>query len=357
VKAFCFRLLALMMSVLLVPAAVLGAEAVPAKQLFGKQNLPSKQPTQSLGFYAKGCLAGGIAIPVDGPAWQVIHLSRNRRWGNPAMIALIERLARESKAEDGWNGLMIGDISQPRGGPMLSGHASHQIGLDADIWLTPMPSHTMGYDEREGIPEASVLRKDMMTVDPRKWTKAHERLIVRAASYPEVERVFMHPGIKKKMCDTLEGRDRALLSKMRPIWGHHYHFHIRMKCPAGSVNCEDQVDPGPDSGCGKQLTEWLNRVKPRPVVKPTKPTKVVKPKYLMLSALPNACKVVLNAAPVPSMAEAEFNSGNTPVQVPVTAYATEDPVAKVIAVNGYDFSVFIPPMGSVPQPLVRPAMQ
>ncbi|UVC11731.1 penicillin-insensitive murein endopeptidase [Rhizobium sp. TH2] len=344
------------MSVLAVPAAVLAADAVPAKQLFGKQNLPSKQPTQSLGFYAKGCLAGGIAIPVDGPAWQVIHLSRNRRWGNPDMIALVERLARESRAEDGWNGLMIGDISQPRGGPMLSGHASHQIGLDADIWLTPMPSHTMSYDEREVVPEASVLRRDMMTVDSRKWSKAHERLIVRAASYPRVERVFMHPAIKKKMCDTLKGGDRALLSKMRPIYGHHYHFHIRMKCPAGSVNCEDQVDPGPDSGCGKQVTEWLNRVKPRPVAKPTKPTKIVKPKHLMMSALPNACALVLNAASVRSMAEAEFSGGSNPVQVPVTAYAAEDPVAKVIAASD-DFSVFIPPMGSIPQPLVRPATQ
>ena len=32
----------------------------------------------------------------------------------------------------GWQGLYIGDISQPRGGPMTSGHSSHQIGLDAD---------------------------------------------------------------------------------------------------------------------------------------------------------------------------------------------------------------------------------
>jgi hypothetical protein len=38
----------------------------------------------------------------------------------------------------GWGkGLYIGDISQPRGGPMTSGHASHQIGLDADIWMLP----------------------------------------------------------------------------------------------------------------------------------------------------------------------------------------------------------------------------
>lgn len=359
VKAFLFRLMALSLAIA-AAAPGFAQEAVPAKQLFGKHNLPSKQPTQSLGFYAKGCLAGGIAIPVDGPAWQVIHLSRNRRWGNPQMIALVERLARESKAEDGWNGLMIGDISQPRGGPMLSGHASHQIGLDADIWLTPMPSHTMSYDEREVVPKASVLRSDMLTVDSRKWTKAHERLIVRAASYPQVERVFMHPGIKKKMCDTLKGRDRALLSKMRPIYGHHYHFHIRMKCPAGSVNCEDQVDPGFDSGCGKQVTEWLNRVKPRPPVKPKKNAKVVKPKHLMMSALPDACAVVLRAPSVENMAVAEYRSrsDNTveTAQMPVTAFAAEQPVPAALVTVSEDFSLFIP-QGPVPEPLVRPATQ
>ena len=360
VKAFLFRLVALAVAVATLASPAFAQEAVPAKQLFGKQNLPSRQPTQSLGFYAKGCLAGGIAIPVDGPAWQVIHLSRNRRWGNPEMIALIERLAREAKAEDGWNGLMIGDISQPRGGPMLSGHASHQIGLDADIWLTPMPSHTMSYDEREVVPEASVLRRDMISVDSRKWTKAHERLIVRAASYPRVERVFMHPAIKKKMCDTLKGDDRALLYKMRPIYGHHYHFHIRMKCPAGSVNCEDQVDPGPDSGCGKQLTEWLNRVKPRPVVKSDKPKKAVKPKHLMLSSLPDACAVVLRAPSVDNMAVAEFKGNSDTAirtaQMPVNAFVEEQPVPAALVTASEDFSLFVP-QGPVPEPLVRPATQ
>ena len=359
-KAFGFRLSALVLSVLMTASAAFAQEAVPAKQLFGKITRPSKQRTAPLGFYAKGCLAGGIAIPVDGPAWQVIHLSRNRRWGTPEMIALVERLAREAKAEDGWNGLMVGDISQPRGGPMLSGHASHQIGLDADIWLTPMPSHTMSYDEREVVPQASVLRSDMMRVDERKWTKSHARLIVRAASYPRVERIFVHPGIKKKLCDTLQGSDRNLLSKIRPTYGHHYHFHIRMKCPPGAANCDDQPDPPLDSGCGTPLTEWLDRVRPRPVVKPTKPVKVAKPKHMMLSALPDACAVVLKAPSVDNMAVAEFNSGATTedaAQVPLTAYAAEPPVSAALVAASDDFSLFLPDLRKVPEPLVRPADQ
>lgn len=357
-RAFGFKLSALILSVLMAASAALAQDAVPAKQLFGKLTLPSKQRTAPLGFYAKGCLAGGIAIPVDGPAWQVIHLSRNRRWGTPEMIALVERLAREAKTEDGWNGLMIGDISQPRGGPMLTGHASHQIGLDADIWLTPMPARTMTYEEREVVPQASVLKSSMMQVDNRKWTKSHQRLIVRAARYPQVERVFVHPAIKKKLCDTLEGSDRSVLNKIRPIYGHHYHFHIRMKCPPGSSGCEDQVDPPTDSGCGKPVAEWLDKVKPRPVVKPTKPVKAVKPKHLMLSALPDACAVVLKAPAVANMAVAEYNPGGaiTDTQTPVTAYAAADPVPAVLATADDDYSLFVPALGSVPFPLVRPSM-
>ena len=357
-KAFGFKLSALILSVMMAAPAASAQEAVPAKQLFGKMTLPSKQRTAPLGFYAKGCLAGGVAISADGPAWQVIHPSRNRRWGTPDMIALVQRLAREAKAEDGWNGLMIGDISQPRGGPMLSGHASHQIGLDADIWLTPMPDHRMSYQEREDVAEASVLRKDMMRVDDRKWTKAHQRLIIRAASYPQVERVFVHPAIKKKLCDTVEGRDRSVLNKIRPIYGHHYHFHVRMSCPPGTEGCERQASPPVDSGCGKEVADWLNRVKPRPPVKPRKPVKVVKPKVLMLRALPDACAVVLKAPSVANMAVAEYNPSGiiADPQVAVTAFAAEAPSSTDLVTAADDYTLFIPALGSVPFPLVRPSM-
>ena len=102
-----------------------------AKVLFGSQSLPAAAAAKSYGFYSKGCFSGGVAIATDGPTWQAMRLSRNRRWGHPAMIALIEKLSRDAAEKDGWPGLLLGDISQPRGGPMMTGHASHQIGLDA----------------------------------------------------------------------------------------------------------------------------------------------------------------------------------------------------------------------------------
>src|SRR5262245_48758269 len=108
-------------------AAVLAAAlllAVPeaqsaelAKNLFGAKKLPAATAPKSYGFYSKGCFSGGLAIATDGPNWQAMRLSRNRRWGHPAMINLIEKLSRDAAA-DGWPGLLIGDVSQPPRGPM-----------------------------------------------------------------------------------------------------------------------------------------------------------------------------------------------------------------------------------------------
>lgn len=109
----------------------------PAKELFGAVTEPAPLAARSIGGYAKGCLAGGVSLPTNGPDWQVMRLTRNRNWGSPRLVDYLERLASDARALDGWPGLLIGDMSQPRGGPMLTGHTSHQVGLDADIWLTP----------------------------------------------------------------------------------------------------------------------------------------------------------------------------------------------------------------------------
>uniref|UniRef100_UPI00292DE6E1 penicillin-insensitive murein endopeptidase n=1 Tax=uncultured Cohaesibacter sp. TaxID=1002546 RepID=UPI00292DE6E1 len=145
----------------------------PAKQLFGSKTLPANLQARSLGSYARGCLAGGVAMPVDGPAWQAMRLSRNRIWGHPTLIAFLEKLATDARQYDGWNGLLVGDIAQPRGGPMSSGHASHQIGLDADIWLRPMPEKRFTKQERERVSAISMLKSGTRTVDMSKFTSAH----------------------------------------------------------------------------------------------------------------------------------------------------------------------------------------
>ncbi|MDB5582628.1 MAG: penicillin-insensitive murein endopeptidase, partial [Bradyrhizobium sp.] len=131
-----------------------------AKELFGRKVLPAAMPTHVVGFYAKGCIAGAEGLPINGEAWQVMRLSRNRYWAHPDMVALVKRLAGKARKEAGWPGILVGDMSQPRGGPMITGHASHQVGLDADIWLTPMPNRQLSRNEREEMSAVMMVRAD-----------------------------------------------------------------------------------------------------------------------------------------------------------------------------------------------------
>lgn len=264
---------------------------VPAKELFGAAKVAAPLAARAIGSYAKGCLAGAAPLAVDGPAWQAMRLSRNRNWGHPRLVALIERFAGEVKAHDGWNGLLVGDISQPRGGPMLSGHASHQLGLDADIWLTPMPDRRFTHQEREDLSATSMLA-DKVTIDPKIWTPQHVNIIKRAASYGQVERIFVHPAIKKALCVAV-GTGSSWLRKVRPMWGHHYHFHIRISCPAGSAGCKPQGAPSSDDGCGKELDGWFKRLSAPPPKTPAKPARPKPP--IMLEQLPKDCRIVLNS--------------------------------------------------------------
>src|SRR5882757_4443626 len=220
----------------------------PAKQLFGRKTPAAAMKAQTIGFYSKGCLAGGVALPITGKTWQVMRLSRNRNWGHANLVQLMERLS-EKGAKVGWRGLLVGDMSQPRGGPMLTGHASHQVGLDADIWLTPMPDRELTRAEREEMSATMAVAEDRKDVDPKVWTPAHVALIKAAAEDPQVERIFVNAAIKKALCRD-PGSNHAWMNKVRPYWGHDYHFHVRIKCPADSPECKPQ-DPVPaGDGCG-----------------------------------------------------------------------------------------------------------
>jgi penicillin-insensitive murein DD-endopeptidase len=275
----------------------LAIDTAPAKQLFGAEKLPNNLKSRAIGFYAKGCLAGARPLAVDGPAWQVMRLSRNRNWGHPGLIAMLEKLAVKVKAETQWPGLLVGDLSQPRGGPMLTGHASHQIGLDADVWLNPMPKRTLTAREREDISAVALNNEKFSGVDPKVWTPEHLKVIRLAATMPGVERVLVNPVIKKQLCTEATG-NRSWLAKVRPYWGHNYHMHIRMACPAGSDICKPQNGISGDEECGAPLDAWLKKVRkpdvppPPPKVPPKKPPP---PKPLMLSDLPSECRLVLEA--------------------------------------------------------------
>lgn len=266
-----------------------------AKRHFGGAKSAASGAPRTIGSYAKGCIAGATALPVTGSTWQVMRTSRNRNWGHPELIALLERLAKRAPAEANWPGLLVGDISQPRGGPMLTGHASHQLGLDADVWLTPKPNRRLNEAELENMPATNVVASDWMDVDPDVWTSSHRNLVRLAALEPRVTRIFVNPAIKRAMCKD-PGVDRAWLRKVRPMWGHNYHFHIRIGCPPGDAACIDQDPPGEGDGCGKEVSDWLAQQHrayfgPKPPKDPN--AKPKPPVFAPLSSMPEACQQIV----------------------------------------------------------------
>ncbi len=262
-----------------------------AKQLFGSKPAGSLQSEASHGSYAKGCLAGAVQLPESGPTWQAMRLSRNRNWGHPELIDFVKGLSRKAARLPGWEGLYVGDLSQPRGGPMLTGHRSHQIGLDADIWMLPPKRLNLTAAERENISSIS-LRRSSGAYTNGNWTRQHMDVMKAAAQDPRVARIFVFPGAKVAMCKMEKG-NRAWLRKIRPWWGHHYHFHVRLKCPKGSKGCVNQASPPAGDGC-KDAQTWVNNIlnppPPNPNAPPPKPRR-----ELTMADLPNQCASVLSA--------------------------------------------------------------
>lgn len=206
-----------------------------------------------IGFYSNGCIAGAKALPLDGEGYQAMRTSRNRQYGTAELIQYIEQLAISVKALG--SGLLIGDMGQPRGGPMPYGHASHQMGLDVDIWFWTHPeqnTRSLTFDEREKLPMLTVLNANGL-VDPTKFTKEHYMKLKLASASDQVQRIFVNPAIKVYLCSSLDEKDRGWLHKLRPWPGHDEHFHVRLYCPKDAKDCETQ-DPVPDGdGCAEVM--------------------------------------------------------------------------------------------------------
>lgn len=293
------RTLALIAALLAAGAAVAEPKA---NQLFGAHRTASQQAPSAIGSYARGCAAGLVALPETGPTWQAMRLSRNRNWGHPEMIRFIQDLSVEA-TRHGWRGLYVGDISQPRGGPMTSGHSSHQIGLDADIWMLPAKRLNLSRAEREKISSAIVRTADQRGVT-REWTASHHAIMRAAALDPRVDRIFVAASVKIEMCKTATRADTKWLQKIRPIYGHDAHFHVRLKCPAGSGACETQTPTVAElskggNGCDETLmwwvTDYLNPPKADPKKKKEPKPRERGPRDFTMADLPRQCAAVLNA--------------------------------------------------------------
>ncbi len=280
----------LTVSVALLLAGTVSAEPL-AKELFGAKRVSSQQKPAAFGSYSRGCAAGSVQLPETGPTWQAMRLSRNRNWGHPQAIDYVQDLSRFAAKQPGWNGLYIGDISQPRGGPMTSGHRSHQLGLDIDIWMLPGDNMRLSRNARENISSVSLRRSNGAYVNSN-WTKQHHAVLREAAKDKRVARIFVFPGAKVQMCDDEKG-NKSYLRKIRPWWGHHYHFHVRLKCPRGSNGCVNQDAPPKGDGCAEARQGVKNILNPPPP-DPNAPAPKKRREYVMAD-LPNQCVSVLQS--------------------------------------------------------------
>ncbi|MCF4167463.1 penicillin-insensitive murein endopeptidase [Zavarzinia compransoris] len=246
---------------------------------------PSSGPARAIGGAAAGCIAGAAALPAEGEGFQVLRRWRNRFWGHGDLVAYLKRLGGRQAAA-GFGPLLIGDMSQPRGGPMAFGHRSHQIGIDVDILFTTGP---MSADARESLrAPPSMLAGDGRTVATERFGPAQIAMLRSAAGDPAVARIFVNFHLKKYLCDRLPAAERGWLHKVRPWLGHDEHFHVRLLCPADSPSCREQAPIPAGDGCGDDLAQWF---RPPPPRDPNAP----KPKPPSAPVLPAACDAVLTA--------------------------------------------------------------
>ncbi|WGS84559.1 penicillin-insensitive murein endopeptidase [Methylomonas sp. UP202] len=222
---------------------------------------PSSRPAGSfsIGSYTNGCIAGAASLPLQGPGYQVMRLSRQRYYGHAELIAFIQALGQTARDRQ-LGTLLIGDLGQARGGPTLSGHRSHQSGLDVDIWFLlseQADRRVLSAEERETWSAPSVVEMRAYRIDRRAWSPKHAQVLEAAAQRPEVDRIFVHPAVKQNLCDAKLPGAGGWLRKIRPWWKHDDHFHVRLKCPADNPACQGQEPLPAGDGCDASLAWWF----------------------------------------------------------------------------------------------------
>nr|WP_284676586.1 penicillin-insensitive murein endopeptidase [Vibrio sinus] len=214
---------------------------------------PSARSTESIGSYSNGCLAGAVKLPLQGVGYQVLRSQKLRYFGHQDTIRFVRNLSFVSYQKLNSH-LLIGDISLPQGGRFSSGHASHQTGLDVDIWFR-MVKRPLSKGELRAPQALSVVDIQRHQVNSN-WNSEHFEVLKLAATDDAVARIFVHPAIKEKLCKAESSSDREWLRKVRPWWGHHSHFHVRLKCPIGDYHCFSQKAPPEGDGCGAEVASW-----------------------------------------------------------------------------------------------------
>lgn len=242
---------------------------------------PVSGTPQSIGGFSNGCIIGAQELPLNADGYQVMRTDQRRYFGHPHLIQFIKRLSTETR-QQGLGEVLIGDMGMAAGGRFSSGHVSHQTGLDVDIWLQ-LPKQRWTQQMLLKPQPLDLVAADGKHVVASRWQPELDSLIKLAAQDKDVTRIFVNPAIKVQLCENA-GTDRAWLRKVRPWFQHRAHMHVRLRCPADSPQCQEQLPPPAGDGCGAELHSWFIPAKPgsKPPVKHTRPS------------LPAACQALLD---------------------------------------------------------------
>jgi len=242
---------------------------------------PVPGSAQSIGAFSNGCIVGAQALPLQSASYQVMRTDQRRYFGHPDLVQFIQRLGGQTSAQ-GMGTLLIGDMGMPAGGRFNGGHASHQSGLDVDIYLQ-LPKTRWSAAQLRKPQALDLVSRDGRQVVPSLWQAEIGDLIRLAAQDRDVTRIFVNPAIKQRLCQDA-GTDRDWLRKVRPWFQHRAHMHVRLRCPADSPECEDQPLPPDGDGCGAELQSWFAPAQPGSA----SPGKSVPP------PLPPSCQALLD---------------------------------------------------------------
>ncbi|WRH15235.1 penicillin-insensitive murein endopeptidase [Pantoea sp. JZ2] len=243
-----------MMKVMLMLSALLLSAASLAATPWQRIQRPVAGAPNAIGGFANGCIVGAQTLPLNSPDYQVMRQDQRRYFGHPDLILFIQRLAMQAHNLQLGN-VLIGDMGMAAGGRFSSGHASHQTGLDVDIWLQ-LPKTRWSAQQLLKPQPLDLVAADGRNVVARHWQPEIASLIKLAAKDEDVTRIFVNPAIKKQLCADA-GTDRSWLHKVRPWFAHRAHMHVRLRCPQGSPDCEEQAPPPPGDGCGAELQSWF----------------------------------------------------------------------------------------------------
>lgn len=279
---------------------------------------PAKGSASAIGDYSSGCLRGASRLALDGAGYQVMHPSRLRYYGHPELVSFVESLGRALHAQ-GEADLLVGDLSQPRGGPAPGGHSSHQTGLDVDLWYWQPASaakRLLSREERETLKSRSVLDPKTGSMQ-REWSTRVLSMLRLTANDARVSRIFVHPIIKRDACNAETG-DRVWLRKLRPWFGHDDHFHVRLSCPADAPGCVAQAPVPAGDGC-KELDWWFS---PEAQEDRKQGQAKYQAKVGKAPGMPAECKALLDKparSSAPLAAASKLTAGATPSAAPKLA--------------------------------------